>query len=73
MKLLFARIRMIIHCLKTFHTDVKYSMGRYVIKIKCKECNKAFYENFYSPEDKAYFENEIEKEMDEENNLQQNQ
>lgn len=65
--LFFCRIKMIWHCIKTFHTDVKYTASGKIIKIKCKECNKTFYENFKSYEDKIYFETEIEKEIDKEN------
>lgn len=67
MKLFLARIKIIWHCLKTFHTDCKYTVSGKIIKIKCKECNKTFYENFKSSEDKAYFESEIENEIDKEN------
>lgn len=65
MKLFFSRIKMIWHCIKTFHTDVHYKVAGKIIKIKCKECGKVFYENFKSHEDKIYFENEIENTLDE--------
>lgn len=70
MKLFIAKIKIIIHCLKNGHTDVSYSIGKKTLKLKCKECEKVFYENFVNQADKEYFENEIEKPLDEENNLQ---
>lgn len=59
MKLLFARIKTILHCLRYTHTDVHYKVNDKIIKIECKECKKVFYDNFKSKEDKEYFENEV--------------
>lgn len=63
--LFFCRVKAIIHCLRSFHTDVHYKMKGKILKIKCKECNKVFYEGFETDIEKYHFENTIEKELDE--------
>lgn len=68
MNLLIARLRIAWHCMIKFHTEIDYSFRDVTIKIKCKECKKIFYEDFFSEEHKEYFNGTLERELDEKEN-----